>query len=103
MASKRKRRAPGAATHAELLELFGELVAALHRELAEKRATPTLMLVIRDLLRDCGVSAEVGTRAKAAAALAMLGESAKAMALPFATKSIGLTDEELRGGKKRGR
>lgn len=101
MARRPKRRKPGPATHDELLALFGELVAMLTRELAEKRCTPTLALVVREVLRDAGITSEVGNKAKQQAALALLGDTARIMSMPFAAGPLGSTDADAKGKKRR--
>jgi hypothetical protein len=99
-----RRRKPGAATTAELAVLFGALVEVLTIKLREQPQTapsPALLDVVRCLLRDCGVSEQVGSRAKQAAALAMLGDTAREMALPFRDAPLGMTEAEARGKRRR--
>jgi hypothetical protein len=87
-----------------LAALFGALVEVLTIKLREQPQTapsPALLDVVRCLLRDCNVSAEVGNRAKAAAALANLGAAARDMQLPFRDAPLGMTEAEARGKRRR--
>jgi hypothetical protein len=102
--SKRRHRKPGAATQQELAALFGALVEVLTAKLREQPQTapsPALLDVVRCVLKDAGITAEIGSRAKQAAALAMLGDMAREMALPFSTKPLGMDEATARGKKGR--